>query len=135
MIAFEGDGKLIEYAGGYEDWVRVKKYQAGVAAAKPAVSTPPRAAVAAVEKAKPADKLNFKEVRELEELPKRIETLEQEQIDIAAHLADGTIYHSDSKRAQQLQVRSEEVEAEISAALERWEMLEKKSGHNSGESD
>ena len=127
MIAFEGDGKLVEYVGGYEDWVRVKKYQAGVAAAKPAVATPSRAAVAAVEKAKPAGKLNFKEVCELEELPKRIEILEQEQIDIAAHLADGTIYRSDSKRAQQLQVRSEEIEAELAAALERWEILEKKS--------
>jgi len=127
VIAFEGDGKLVEYVGGYEDWVRVKKYQAGVAAAKPAVATPSRAAVAAVEKAKPAGKLNFKEVCELEELPKRIEILEQEQIDIAAHLADGTIYRSDSKRAQQLQVRSEEIEAELAAALERWEMLEKKS--------
>src|SRR3989339_1813269 len=90
VIAFEGDGKLIEYAGGYEDWVRVKKYQASVAVVKPATSTPPRAAAAAVEKAKPAGKLSFKETRELEDLPRRIEALEREQTDIAAHLADGT---------------------------------------------
>jgi ATP-binding cassette subfamily F protein uup len=38
VIAFEGDGKLIEYVGGYEDWVRVKKYQATVALPKPAAS-------------------------------------------------------------------------------------------------
>ena len=127
VIAFEGDGKLIEYVGGYDDWVRVKKYQASVVAAKPAIPTPPRAAVAAVEKAKPADKLSFKETRELEDLPKRIEALEREQIDIVAHLADGTIYRSDPKRARQLQARGDEIEAEIAAALERWEMLEKKS--------
>ncbi|MBI1887397.1 MAG: ATP-binding cassette domain-containing protein [Nitrosomonadales bacterium] len=126
VIAFEGDGKLVEYVGGYEDWVRVKKYQASVAAAKPAVPAPPRAAVAAVEKAKPAARLSFKETRELEDLPRRIEALEREQIDIAAHLADGTVYRSDPKRARQLQVRGEEIEAETAAVLERWEMLEKK---------
>ncbi|MCR4297202.1 MAG: ATP-binding cassette domain-containing protein [Gallionella sp.] len=127
VIALEGDGKLIEYAGGYEDWVRVKKYQATVAAAKPDAPMPPRATVATVEKAKPASKLNYKETRELEELPKRIEALECEQVDIAAHLADGALYRSDARRARQLQARSEEIEAEISAALARWEMLEKKS--------
>ncbi len=128
VIAFEGDGKLVEYAGGYEDWVRVKKYQASVAVASPAVATPPRVTVVKAEKAKPAGKLSFKEARELEELPKHIETLEREQIDIAAHLADGQIYRSDPKRARQLQARSEEVGKEIATALERWEELEEKSG-------
>ncbi len=114
VIAFEGDGKLIEYVGGYEDWVRVKKYQAGAAANKPVAPAPQRAAAAPVEKPKPASKLSFKEARELEELPKRIEALEREQSDIAAQLADGTIYRSDAKRARQLQIRNEEIEAEIS---------------------
>ncbi|MBI5438486.1 MAG: ATP-binding cassette domain-containing protein [Nitrosomonadales bacterium] len=127
VIAFEGDGKLIEYAGGYEDWVRVKKYQATVSAASPAVSTPPRAVVAAARKVKPASKLSFKEARELEELPKRIGALEREQSDIAAHLADGTIYRNDARRAKQLQLRSEEIDAEISTAMARWEELEQRS--------
>ncbi|OHC64694.1 MAG: ABC transporter ATP-binding protein [Rhodocyclales bacterium GWA2_65_19] len=127
VIAFEGDGKLVEYVGGYEDWVRVKKYQASVAA-KPVAPTPPRAAAAPVEKPKATGKLNFKETRELEELPKRVEALEREQIDIAAHLADGTLYRTDPKRAKQLQMRNEEIEAELLAAMEHWEALEKKSG-------
>ena len=48
VIAFEGDGKLIEYVGGYEDWVRVKKYQAAVCQLKRVLrpsrllATPPR---------------------------------------------------------------------------------------------
>jgi ABC transport system ATP-binding/permease protein len=125
VIAFEGNGKLIEYVGGYEDWIRVKKYQASVEPAKPPVSTPPRAA-APVEKSRPAGKLNFKETRELEELPKRIEALEREQGDIAAQLADGTIYRTDAGRAKQLQIRNEEIETEISAEMARWEELEKR---------
>jgi ATP-binding cassette subfamily F protein uup len=126
VIAFEGDGKLIEYVGGYEDWVRVKKYQATVASAKPATPNPPRAATTPVEKAKPAGKLSFKDVRELEELPKRIEILEREQSDIAAHLADGTIFRNDAKRAKQLQKRNEEIETEMSETMARWEELEKR---------
>jgi len=128
VIAFEGDGKLIEYVGGYEDWVRVKKYQASVASDKPPVSTPPRAPAAQAEKPKASNKLSFKEARELEELPKRIEALEREQGDIAAQLADGLIYRSDAKRAKQLQSRNEEIEAEVLGALARWEELEGKGG-------
>ncbi|MCK9201834.1 MAG: ATP-binding cassette domain-containing protein [Gallionella sp.] len=126
VIAFEGDGKLMEYVGGYEDWVRVQKYQASVAAEKPAVATPPRPAAPA-EKPKAASKLSYKDARELEELPKRIEALEQEQIEITAHFADGSIFRNDPKRAKQLQARSEEIEAQVLAAMARWEELEQRS--------
>jgi ATP-binding cassette subfamily F protein uup len=51
--------------------------------------------------------------------------LEREQSEIAAHLADGSIYRSDVKRAKQLQTRSEEIEAEVLVAMARWEVLEK----------
>jgi ATP-binding cassette subfamily F protein uup len=128
VIAFEGDGKLIEYVGGYEDWVRVKKYQATAASAKPPVSTPPRVAVAPVENPRPGSKLSYKEARELEDLPRRIEALEREQIDIAAHLADGTLFRNDAKRAKQLQTRNEEIETEMLAAMARWEELEGRGG-------
>jgi ATP-binding cassette subfamily F protein uup len=127
VIAFEGDGKLIEYVGGYEDWVRVKKYQASVASTKPPVSPPPRVTAAPVEKPKTSSKLSFREARELEELPKHIEALEREQSDIAALLADGAIYRSDAKHAKQLKIRSEEIEAEVLMAMARWEELEKRS--------
>jgi ATP-binding cassette subfamily F protein uup len=126
VIAFEGDGKLQEYVGGYEDWVRVQKYQAAAALAKPA-ATPPRPVAQAVEKPKASSKLNYKETQELEALPKRIEALEQEQIDIAAHLADGTIFRNDAKRAKQLQARNEAIEAEVLTIMARWEELEKRS--------
>ncbi|MDH4235415.1 MAG: ATP-binding cassette domain-containing protein, partial [Gallionella sp.] len=128
VIAFEGDGKLIEYVGGYEDWVRVKKYQASIQTATPPVAALPRVAGASAEKPKAASKLSYKEARELEELPMRIEALEREQIDIAAHLADGTMYRNDAKRAKQLQMRSEQIEAEVLAGMTRWEELEGRQG-------
>ena len=146
VIAFEGDGKLIEYVGGYEDWVRVKKYQATVAAnkspshlqgegrgegrsggskASPSPQPSRRGGEGAAQRS--ASKLSYKEARELEELPKRIEALEREQSDIAVHLADGTLFRNDAKRAKQLQTRNEEIEAEVLAAMARWEELEKRS--------
>lgn len=124
VIAFEGDGKLVEYVGGYEDWVRVQKFQA--AQAKPVTSTPPRVSATVAEKPKTSNKLNYKESRELESLPKQIEILEQEQIDIAAHLADGTIFRTDAKRAKQLQTRNEAIDAETLTLMTRWEELEKR---------
>ena len=61
-------------------------------------------------------------------MPKRIEALEREQNDIAVQLADGAIYRSDARRARQLQTRNEEIEAEVVAAMARWEYLEKRKG-------
>ena len=126
VIAFEGNGKLIEYVGGYEDWVRVKKYQESVAANKPIAPAPQRATPAPSKRQKVGNKLSFKELRELEELPKLIETLEREQADIAVGLADGAIYRSDAERAKQLQIRNGEIDVEISVAMARWEELEKR---------
>jgi len=63
----------------------------------------------------------------LAELPLRIEALEKEQIDLAAHLADGTIFRTDAKRAKQLQTRSEAIDAEVLTAMTRWEELDKRS--------
>ncbi len=126
VIAFEGDGKLIEYVGGYEDWVRVKKYQAGVAAAKPVVATPPRAADKPAEKAKPANKLSFKDAKELEEIPKRIEVLEREQEEIAAALGSADLYRENPAHAKQLQERTSVIEEELLKLMARWEELEGK---------
>jgi len=47
-------------------------------------------------------------------------------VDIAAHLADGTLFRTDAKRAKQLQARNEEIEAEVLATMARWEELEKR---------
>ena len=129
VIAFEGEGKLIEYVGGYEDWVRVKKYQADTASntvtsTRP-VSSPSKEKVAKAGQA--TAKLSFKEKQELEEQAKLIEALESEQSEIAAHLADGMLYRTDGKRASKLLTRSAEIEAEVLAAMARWEELEKRS--------
>ncbi len=68
-------------------------------------------------------KLSYKDQRELDALPARIEALEQEQQSIRAELADGTIYARDGQRAASLHARDAAIEDELMAALERWENL------------
>ena len=124
VIAFEGDGKLMEYVGGYEDWVRVKKFEA---AQKSSVTAPTKPAAKNVaEKPKTSAKLGFKEQRELDEMPQRIEVLEREQEEITAALGAGALFRDNPSHAKQLQQRAIEIENELLQLMARWEALENK---------
>ena len=68
-------------------------------------------------------KLNYKDQRELDGLPARIEALEKEQMEINALLSDGAIFQSDPKRASDISKRSGELDALIHDAMVRWEAL------------
>jgi ATP-binding cassette subfamily F protein uup len=128
-IAWEGDpayggrpGLWREYEGGYSDWKqqRARARVAVVANPAPAPATVPVTTVAA---AKPRAKLSYKEQRELDALPVRIEALEAEQAQIAQTLAGNEIYVNEPQRVGELNARHAEIEAELMAALERWEWL------------
>lgn len=125
VIAFEGDGQLKEYVGGYEDWVRMKDFKgaqdksANVAQAKAVAKN-------TQEKAKPASKLSFKETKELEGIQAAIQLLEKEQAEVGAILSAGKMYRDDPKQAQKLQNRATAIEAELMALMTRWEELESK---------
>ncbi|CAH1201451.1 ATP-binding protein Uup [Candidatus Nitrotoga sp. BS] len=124
VIAFEGDGKLMEYVGGYEDWVRVKKLQDAqrepVGVTAPAKPSPQTEAA----KLKPITKLSFKEARELEQIPQRIASLEKEQEELAATLGAGNLYRDNPTHAKQLQERTVIIEDELFQLMARWEELE-----------
>ena len=127
-IAWEGDpafggrpGLWREYEGGYEDW-KLQRERARVAAEAPPLPKPaPAAAPAPAPKAR--TKLSYKEQRELDELPARIEALEAEQKTLAGRLAGSELYLNEPQRVPELQARHEAIEAELMAALERWEHL------------
>ena len=72
---------------------------------------------------KPRTKLSYKEQRELDELPARIEALETEQAQIRAALADGSLFVRDAGLAQAHCARDAEIEAALMQALERWDSL------------
>jgi ATP-binding cassette subfamily F protein uup len=126
VIAFEGNGVLTEFGGGYDDWQRFTVQRAAEAQAeKPKVAVaPPKASPV-----KPAsNKLSFKEMQELAALPDKIEALEHEQNAINAELADGEIYRRDPDRVKLLQARLTALDTELEQAMLRWEELESRRG-------
>ena len=74
-------------------------------------------------KNKPARKLGYKEARELEEIPQRIEQLEREQEEIAAALGAANLYRDNPAHAKQLQERTLGIEEELMRLMARWEAL------------
>ena len=124
-IAWEGDaafggrqGLWREYEGGYEDW-KVQRARGRVVAA-----AAPLAKASASSRSAPAKaKLSYKEQRELDALPARIEALEAEQKLLHEQLAGPGLYTQSAVRASELHTRNEVIDAELMAALERWEVL------------
>jgi len=127
-IAAEGDGQWRESVGGYSDWeqqsARARTLQAARVEAKPAEA--PKPSTRDARGANRTVKLSYKEQRELDGLPERIAALEAEQKTLAAQLADGSLYATDPARAAELATRHDEIEMELLEALERWDVLEKK---------
>ena len=128
VFAFEGNGHVQAYAGGYDDWVQQRqgKVVAGEQAvandvkAAAAVAVPVRALVRKV-------KMSFAETRELESLPQKIEALEGEQAALQAQLSDVAVYSKSPQLAASLGKRVNEIGVEIESVMARWEALEAKS--------
>jgi ATP-binding cassette subfamily F protein uup len=134
-LAAEGGGRWREYAGGYTDWLRQSSPPAGggvnrAASAGGEEGSPPyRGGVApAVSRGgeRGRVKLNNKETRELEALPREIEALEAGQHALAARLSAPDYYRQSPDILRADQARSAEIEAQLMEKLERWEALEAK---------
>jgi len=122
-LVFEGEGRVNEYVGGYDDWLRQRR-------AAPATRAAEKAAPAAAEpreKPKARAKLSYKEQRELETLPQRIEALEAEQRTLHGTMGAPDFYQQDKAAITAAQERLAALEEELSVAYERWEMLEAQS--------
>lgn len=127
-LVFEGNGRLKEYIGGYQDYIDAKSREAKIQ-----TESAPKTADAEPVKEKPKAnrtvKLSYKEQRELDALPDEIAALEAEQAEINAQLSDPEIF-KDYEKAGALQSRAEEIEMLLLKKLERWELLETKQNGN-----
>jgi len=122
-LVFEGEGKIGEYAGGYEDWKRQRVVSPSRESPKHASA--PRA-VAAVLLEKPNNKnrkLSYKEQRELEALPKKIEDLEAEQSELSMRMGEAEFYRQSGDKIATAMERLEAVKNELEACYARWETL------------
>ncbi len=120
-LVLEGEGRVNEYVGGYDDWLRQKRRKSEVLAA-PVKQEEQKPAPGQL-KEKPR-KLTFKEQKELDVLPKRIEGLDAEQQQITATMADPAFYRESGKKVAETKARLEAVEKELSEVYKRWEELE-----------
>jgi ATP-binding cassette subfamily F protein uup len=120
-IVFEGDGRLVEYVGGYDDWLRQSSLSFAGGTEKAKKKEKP-------EKARPQRErprtLTFREKKEIETLPARIESMEAERAGLYETLADPDFYKQDGSRIPAVKARMAELDKEIPAAYERWELLE-----------
>jgi ATP-binding cassette subfamily F protein uup len=122
-----GDGHdVLEYAGGYSDWIRQRK-----AAAKPAESKPAKAPSQAPSAASPAAdaaprkrKLSFKEQQELAALPGLIETLETDMTALHAAMAAADYFRQAGDVLARDKTRLDDLQTRLDAAFARWEALE-----------
>jgi len=120
-IAFEGQGRVEEYVGGYEDYLRQRAHPP-----TPPSSAPARLARADQEKpqAVARKKRSFKEEREYAELPARIAALEDEQQRLNALLADSAFYTKPGSEITATVDRVARIDEELLAAMERWDALD-----------
>ncbi|MCA9728807.1 MAG: ATP-binding cassette domain-containing protein, partial [Candidatus Eisenbacteria bacterium] len=132
-LVFEGAGRWMEYAGGYEDWLRQRKAdeteskrlatRSSAAAGGTKRSSGDESGSSAV--SAKARKLGYQEKRELDALPDRIEKLEVEKNRLFTLLSSPDFYRTRTDEIATTKDRLATIEEEILAAYERWETLEK----------
>ncbi|MBN7795699.1 ATP-binding cassette domain-containing protein [Parahaliea mediterranea] len=126
LLVLEGDGVVSEQAGGYSDWEarggRLRDPGAKQAAPASAKST---AATPAPKSAAPRPrKLSYKDQRELQALPGKIEELETRQASLEAAMADPGFYQGDHGEIERTLAELTAVQQELEQALDRWVELE-----------
>jgi ATP-binding cassette subfamily F protein uup len=135
-LAFEGEGRVVEYVGGWYDYLRQRPSNAtfdrqgyGEAAeALRAKAEPPTPKVARVQSSasRGSDKrrLSYKEQRELASLPSRIEALETELMSLRNESESPEFYQAGADRIRTVLARIEEAGVELDSAIARWVDLE-----------
>ncbi len=117
-LGLDGSGDVDVVAGGYEHWVRQRK---GGARAKPGAQKSPASGIVPAREQKEAPrKLTYKDQRDYELLPRRVEELEAAIARDEAALADPDLYTRDPQRFAALTKAIEAAQSERAAAEERW---------------
>jgi ATP-binding cassette subfamily F protein uup len=117
------DGRIEEYVGGYSDWLRQRS--TATDAAKTAAKAPEPAKPAPAAAAAPAKrKLSYKDQRELDELPARIEALETRIAEMTAAMNDPAFFQRDHAAVTTHNAALATAHAELEQAYARWQALD-----------
>ncbi|OGT42952.1 MAG: ABC transporter ATP-binding protein [Gammaproteobacteria bacterium RIFCSPHIGHO2_12_FULL_40_19] len=115
-LVFEGDGVIKEYIGGYQEWLRQRKNVAQVS--KNLSST-----IAFKQKQKPT-KLSFKDQKELDGLPAKIEELEKLQLNIETIMSSAAFYKQTEPAIIETRKQLNDIQQQLEKAYLRWSELE-----------
>ncbi|MGO9016961.1 MAG: ATP-binding cassette domain-containing protein [Syntrophobacteraceae bacterium] len=120
-LAFEGEGRVGEYVGGYDDWERQSGSDRPVNPGKPPVTS---------DKQRPKSEyrqtISYKERCELEDIPGIIELLESEQKELYKSMSEPTFYRKNGTEIATAKVRLKIIEQELDEAYQRWDVLDMK---------
>lgn len=129
VIAFEGRGNVLEYVGGYDDWIRQggKWTEADLPEeitknSVPVETTTPKVVAPVV--APRTKKLSYKLQKEFEDLPKKIEQVEQKVAELKAVVGAADFYSQVPKLIEEKLQLLAQAEMELEACFERWAELE-----------
>lgn len=116
-IAFEGNGVVEEFVGGYDDYLRQRSVKKDTSEKRTAASTQEKSK-------KPSQKLSYNEERELKQLPGKIEKLEKQLAQLQEEMANPDFYQQDSDTIKTTSEKHQSVEKELNEAYDRWGELE-----------
>lgn len=122
VLAYEGEGRFVDYIGGYSDWLRQRPERAEAAPQRAPKET--KKERNARKKAAQPRRLTRREREELDSLPERIDALESEHATLSERLADPTLYASDGDELRALRESIARNESALEAAFARWEALD-----------
>jgi ATP-binding cassette subfamily F protein uup len=119
-LVLEGEGRVKEYAGAYDDWLRQRQVEPAPEKAEPSKE---RTKPATLPKARPR-RLTYAEQRELEALPERIGALEVQMGELHRAMADPAFYRQAPAGIVSTNAHLQSLEKDLAAAYQRWEVLE-----------
>jgi ATP-binding cassette subfamily F protein uup len=119
-IVFEGNGQVVEYVGGYDDWLSQRPQSATERFSK---KNGPKK-IRPKPRVRSTRKLGYMQQREMQVLPQKIETLESEQKELFEILSDPLFYKKEKEEIAGVKSDFDRVEREIETAYRRWEELE-----------
>ena len=124
-LVFEGDGRVQEYVGGYEDWLRQRRHAEPEAVRKAMPAAGDGASASdANDSTRVSRKPSYKEQLELDQLPSRIEALEAEQRQLQSDVTSADFYKRPASEIHEVLARLEELETLLLAAYTRWDALD-----------
>jgi ABC transport system ATP-binding/permease protein len=133
VIAFEGEGRVKEYVGGYQDWIRqggkfptesTSQTDDAPSKKEKAKAEPKKANQKSAVQAKPKAKLSYKIQREFDDMPATIAKLEEEIAALHVTTSAPEFYAGDADKVQKTLAKLVHKEEELEATMERWLELE-----------